>query len=178
MWVNPGETAGNGIDDDNNGYIDDVYGIDEYSDDGDPLDGTGHGTHCAGLVGAVGNNGKGVTGAAWSGVDIMAMRFIDEFGSVADNVKCIDYAIAKGADIINASYGSTTFSTAEAQAIRRAQLAGIVMVAAAGNGGADGVGDNNDTTPFYPASYTQYTSGGRTYTIDHILSFGAMTSAT
>jgi subtilisin family serine protease len=176
MWVNPDETAGNGIDDDNNGYIDDVYGIDEYSDDGDPLDGTGHGTHCAGLVGAVGNNGKGVTGAAWSGVDIMAMRFIDEFGSVADNVKCIDYAIAKGADIINASYGSTTFSTAEAQAIRRAQLAGIVMVAAAGNGGGDQIGDNNDTTPFYPASYTQYTVQNRTYTIDNIISVGATTS--
>ena len=172
MWVNPGETAGNSIDDDANGYVDDVYGMDELDNDGNPSDGTGHGTHCAGLIGAVGNNSKGVTGAAWSGVDIMGLRFIQEFGSVSDNVRCIDYAIAEGADVINASYGSTTSATSEAAAIYRAQQAGIVMVAAAGNSNS-----NNDTTPFYPASYTQYTSGGRTYTISNIISVGATTSS-
>jgi subtilisin family serine protease len=172
MWVNTGEIAGNGIDDDQNGYVDDVYGMDELDNDGNPSDGTGHGTHCAGLIGAVGNNGKGVTGAAWSGVQIMALRFIQEFGSVSDNVKCIDYAIAKGADIINASYGSTTFATTEAAAIYRAQQAGIVMVAAAGNSN-----NNNDVTPFYPASYTQYTDRGRTYFIENIISVGATTSS-
>ena len=173
MWVNTAETAGNGIDDDNNGYIDDIYGIDELDNDGDPSDGTGHGTHCAGLIGAVGNNGKGVTGAAWSGVQIMGLRFIQEFGSVSDSVKCIDYAIAKGADIINASYGSTTFATTEAAAIYRAQQAGIVMVAAAGNSN-----NNNDVTPFYPASYTQYTDNrNRTYQIQNIISVGATTSS-
>ena len=142
MWVNTGEIAGNGLDDDQNGYVDDVYGMDELDNDGNPSDGTGHGTHCAGLIGAVGNNGKGVTGAAWSGVQIMGLRFIQEFGSVSDNVRCIDYAIAKGADIINASYGSTTFATTEAAAIYRAQQAGVVMVAAAGNSN-----NNNDVTP-------------------------------
>lgn len=173
MWVNSGEIAGNGIDDDQNGYIDDVYGMDELDNDGDPSDGTGHGTHCAGLIGAVGNNGKGVTGAAWSGVQIMALRFIQEFGSVSDNVRCIDYAIANGADMINASYGGMTATTTEAAAIYRAQQAGIVMVAAAGNSN-----NNNDVTPFYPASYTQYTDNrNRTYQMQNIISVGATTSS-
>lgn len=155
MWVNPGETADNGIDDDANGYIDDVYGADEYSNDGNPADGGGHGTMVSGYAGAVGNNGKGVTGVAWTGIKIMALRFIDQTGSVADNVACIDYAINKGAKVINASYGSAGFSFTESSAIQRAANAGIIMVAAAGNGGGDFVGDNNDTTPFYPASYTR-----------------------
>ena len=155
MWVNPGETAGNGIDDDSNGYIDDVYGADEYSNDGNPADGGGHGTMVSGYAGAVGNNGKGVTGVAWTGIKIMALRFIDQTGSTADNVACIDYAINKGAKVINASYGSAGSSLTESSAIQRAANAGIIMVAAVGNGGGDGVGDNNDTTPFYPASYTR-----------------------
>ena len=160
MWVNPGEIPGNGNDDDGNGYIDDVYGIDEFSNDVNPMDESGHGTHVAGLVGAVGNNGKGVSGVAWSGVRIMALRFIGQTGSISDNVRCIDYAIANGAKILNASYGSTFLSNvgsnSEAAAIYRAQQAGVLMVAAVGNGGQDSIGDNNDTTPFYPASYTKY----------------------
>ena len=175
MWVNPGEIPGNGIDDDGNGYIDDVYGIDEFANDGDPMDESGHGTHVAGLVGAVGNNSKGVSGVSWSGVKIMALRFIGETGSISDNVRCIDYAIANGAKVINASYGGTFSSNigsnSEAAAIYRAQQAGIIMVAAAGNNGTD-----NDTTPFFPASYTEYVerqAPRRAYALTNILSVGA-----
>jgi subtilisin family serine protease len=176
MWVNPGEIAGNGIDDDGNGYIDDVHGIDELDNDGDPTDTSGHGTHCAGLIGAVGNNGKGVTGVAWSGIQIMALRFIGETGSISDNIRCIDYAITNGAKVINASYGfagspSDTGSRSEAAAIHRAQQAGVLFVAAAGNDGTD-----NDVTPFYPASYTEYVErvGSRfVHPLTNIISVGA-----
>ncbi|MBM3862354.1 MAG: hypothetical protein FJ385_00150 [Verrucomicrobia bacterium] len=180
MWVNPGETAGNGIDDDGNGYIDDVHGIDAYANDGDPMDGQGHGTHVAGIIGAVGNNAKGVCGIAWSGIKIMALRFIDQTGSISDNIQCIDYAIAKGAKVINASYGSPSISNigsnSEAAAIYRAQQAGVILVAAVGNGGEDYVGDDNDVTPFYPASYTEYVERlfpRRAYALNNILAVGA-----
>lgn len=182
MWQNPGEIPGNGIDDDRNGYIDDIFGIDELDNDADPMDGDSHGTHCAGLIGAVGNNNKGLTGVAWSGVQIMALRFIGETGSLADNIRCIDYAIAKGAKIINASYGgnysaNNIGSSSEAAAIYRAQQAGVIMVAAVGNGGTDGVGDNNDTTPFFPSGYTEYvekTFPRRVaYPLNNILAVGA-----
>ena len=186
MWQNPGEIAGNGIDDDRNGYIDDLHGVDEFANDGNPMDENGHGTHCAGLVGAVGNNGKGVSGVAWSGIRIMALRFIGTTGSIADNVRCIDYALAKGAKILNASYGSPSASNvgsnSEAAAIYRAQQAGVIMVAAVGNGGDDQVGDNNDTTPFYPASYTKYIERQASlfppkseisYTLNNIIAVGA-----
>lgn len=181
MWQNPGEIPGNGIDDDGNGYVDDVHGIDEFSNDGNPLDENGHGTHCAGLVGAVGNNGRGVTGVAWSGVRIMALRFIGQTGSIADNVRCIDYAVSKGARILNASYGSPSSSnlgsSSEAAAIYRAQQAGVIMVAAVGNGGEDFIGDNNDATPFFPASYTEYVERTfptrRAFTLNNIIAVGA-----
>ncbi|MBU6296449.1 MAG: S8 family serine peptidase, partial [Planctomycetes bacterium] len=156
MWTNPGETAGDGVDNDGNGVVDDVYGADYFGNDGNPMTVDGHGTHCAGLIAAVGNNGFGVSGVAWSGALIMALRFIDgNTGSLSDAIQCIDYAIAKGAKVINASYGSSsrndTGSGSEAAAIYRAQQAGIVLVAAAGNDGT-----NNDSTPFFPASYTKY----------------------
>ena len=157
MWINPGEIAGDGIDNDGNGLIDDIYGGDYFSNDGNPMDEGSHGTHCAGLIGAVGNNGLGITGVAWTGVQIMALRFIGysaaagkETGSVADAIKCIDYAIAKGARVINASYGSQASNSSESSAILRANIAGIMFVAAAGNDGT-----NNDTNPFYPANYNR-----------------------
>ena len=175
MWVNPGETPGNGIDDDRNGYVDDIHGIDEFANDGNPMDESGHGTHVAGLIGAVGNNGRGVSGVAWNGIRIMALRFIGETGSTSDNVRCIDYAIAKGAKILNASYGSgsssNTGSNSEAAAIYRAQQAGAIMVAAAGNDGT-----NNDAQPFFPASHVEYVERlfpRRVYALNNILSVGA-----
>ena len=163
MWKNPGETglrggqdkSTNGRDDDNNGYIDDVYGIDLVNNDSNPMPGTnsvdGHGTHCAGIIGAVGNNGTGTVGVAWSGVQIMALRFIsNNSGTISAAITCIDYASTMGAKVINASYGQNgTNITSEMQAIERARSNGVVFVAAAGNNN-----QNSDTIPFYPAAYT------------------------
>ncbi len=188
MWRNPGEIAGDGIDNDANGWVDDVYGIDAngtedwndrdddarkdnnifengYTDangngiwdaDTDPMDTDGHGTHCAGLIGAVGNNGIGLAGVAWSGVEIMALRFIDGTGSLSDEVLCMDYARLRGAKVINASFGQDGGqSQTEIDAITRLNSSGVILVAAAGNGGTDYIGDNNNgSAPFYPASYS------------------------
>jgi subtilisin family serine protease len=102
IWVNPGEIDGNGIDDDGNGWVDDIHGADCISNDGVPLDGNGHGTHVAGSIGAVGNNGIGVVGVSWD-VQIMPLRFLDSWGngSISDAIECLDYAIEMGADIVN-----------------------------------------------------------------------------
>ncbi|NDC80981.1 MAG: hypothetical protein EB090_06935, partial [Verrucomicrobia bacterium] len=171
MWKNPGETGTdslgrnketNGVDDDGNNYIDDVHGIDTYDNDSDPMPGAAHGTHCAGLIAAVGNNGKGITGVAWSGVQIMALKMFGPNGesptAISDITACVNYAANKGAKVINASYGSTSANNTEAGSIYQAGQAGVIMVAAAGNGGSDFIGDNNDSTPFYPACYTSYNS--------------------
>jgi subtilisin family serine protease len=150
MWTNSGEIAGNGVDDDGNGKIDDIRGWDFVDDDNDPMDSNDHGTHVAGTVAAEGDNGIGVTGVSWS-AQIMPLRFLDAFGSgsVADGIDAIDYAIENGADIINASYGSYTFSAAERDAISRARNAGILFVAAAGNDSWN----NDSLTTHYPSSY-------------------------
>lgn len=149
IWTNPGEIPGNGNDDDGNGFIDDVNGWDFVDNDSNPVDNESHGTHVAGTIAAVGNNGIGITGVTWT-AEIMVLRFLDGFGAgfVSDEVAAIDYAIAKGAQIINASFGSSSFSSAEREAITRAETAGILFVAAAGNDG-----ENNDSTPQYPSNY-------------------------
>jgi subtilisin family serine protease len=149
MWINPGEIAGNGIDDDANGVVDDVHGINALAGTGDPLDDNGHGTHVAGTIGAVGNNGTGVAGVAWS-VKLMACKFLDAqgTGSLSDAVTCIDYARQNGARIMNNSWGGGGFSQALADAIAAARNDGILFVVAAGNSGM-----NNDSTPAYPSSY-------------------------
>jgi subtilisin family serine protease len=149
MWVNPGEVPGNGLDDDGNGYVDDVHGINAAANDGNPIDLFGHGTQVAGLAGAVGNNGRGITGTAWR-VRLMACRFYDDAGngSISDVIECFDYARQKGAHIINASFVSDSYSVFFYNAIKNCRAAGILVVAAAGNNGTD-----NDRTPQYPASY-------------------------
>ncbi|HEY6168924.1 MAG TPA: S8 family peptidase [Verrucomicrobiae bacterium] len=163
MWVNPGESGPdplgldksmNGRDDDGDGYIDDVHGINAILETGVPLDDDGHGTHVAGIIGAVGNNGVGVVGVAWR-VPIMACKFLNAFvhdlapGYISDAIECMDYARAKGAKIINASWGGYNFnSTALYDAIDSARAAGIIFVAACGNDAND-----NDSSPLYPASY-------------------------
>ena len=154
IWSNTGEIPDNGIDDDGNGYIDDVRGWDFVNDDNNPMDSNDHGTHVAGTIAAKGNNATGITGVCWT-AKIMPLRFLNAFGggSVADEISAINYARANGAKIINASYGSTTYSQSEKDAISDASSAGILFVAAAGNGGDDQIGDDNDTTPEYPASY-------------------------
>ncbi len=149
MWRNPGEIAGNGKDDDRNGFVDDVYGADFASNDGDPKDELGHGTHVAGTIGAVGNNGVGIAGVAWS-TRIMALKFMDSQGNgyTSDAVRALDYAIAHGAKVVNASWGGGNYNAAMESAIARARAAGVIFVASAGNNGA-----NNDNSPYYPASY-------------------------
>lgn len=149
MWKNPGEIAGNGKDDDNNGIIDDIFGADFYSNDGDPMDEHGHGTHVSGTIGAVGNNGIGVSGVNWN-AKIMALRFLgpDGSGEISDAIKCLDYAVKMGAKISNNSWGGGGFSQAFKDALTRAGAAGHTFVAAAGNHSG-----NNDKSPSYPASY-------------------------
>lgn len=149
MWTNSGETAGNSKDDDGNGFVDDVYGYNWLDSNGDPMDDHSHGTHVAGIVGAVGDNNLGVTGVSPT-VSIMALRFMGANGSgtTSDVAEAITYAADNGADIINASFTGTNSSTVMEQAIDYASDAGVLFVAAAGNSGED-----NDAIPNYPASY-------------------------
>ncbi len=151
IWTNPGEIAGNDIDDDGNGFIDDVNGWDFVDNDSNPIDADDHGTHVAGTIAAKGDNTAGTTGVCWTAT-IMPLRFLNGFGSgaVSDEVEAIDYAIANGANIINASFGSYTFSNAERDAIARAGSAMILFVAAAGN---DSVDNDAVANKHYPSSY-------------------------
>jgi len=184
IWHNAGETgvdanghdkANNGVDDDGNGYIDDVIGWDFVSNDNKPYDLTasqmdmlfnggnpGHGTHCAGNVAARSDNGKGVSGVA-PNVRVMPLRFISEKGqgTSADAVKAIKYAVDKGAKVMSNSWGSEGDDPADKDtqalkdAIQMAQDHGVLFVAAAGNG-HQGKGYDNDTDskPGVPASYS------------------------
>jgi thermitase len=160
IWTNPGETARDGIDNDRNGYVDDVNGWDFYNNDAsvyDPDSATGagddHGTHVAGTIAAEGNNSAGVVGVNWQ-AKIMPLKFLGPTGGyTSDAVEALNYAVNKGVKVSNNSWGGGGSSQALLDAINRADAAGHLFVAAAGNGGADGVGDNNDTTPHYPSSY-------------------------
>jgi subtilisin family serine protease len=156
VWINPGETAGNGVDDDKNGYVDDVNGWDFHNNDASVYDAASedsHGTHVAGTIAAEGNNGIGVTGVNWK-AKIMPLKFLGPNGGYTSNaVKAIDYAVAKGAKISNNSWGGGGYSQTLKDAISRADASGHLFIAAAGNGGSDGIGDDNDATPSYPASY-------------------------
>jgi len=148
MWVNHGEIAGNGVDDDGNGYVDDRNGWDFYSWDANPSDAEGHGTHVAGTIGAEGNNGSGVVGVNWD-VTIMPLRFLGPGGgALSDAVTGIEYAVDHGAHVINNSWGSYGYSNALRDAIAYANENGVLFTAAAGN-----EANNNDSYAFYPASY-------------------------
>eukprot|EP00438_Fugacium_kawagutii_P032165 Skav231583 [mRNA] locus=scaffold481:299944:300782:- [translate_table: standard] len=142
LWQNPGEIPGNGtvpatsIDDDQNGYIDDVYGWDFADGDADPSDDDGHGTHCAGVIGAV-KNGKGVVGAfgGSSAVKIMALRFLSsEGGRTSDAILALNYAVSMGAMI--SSNSGASHSLALESAVQSATEAGHLFIAAAGNMGS------------------------------------------
>ncbi len=149
IWTNPGEIAGNGLDDDLNGFIDDIHGYDFVNGDGDPMDDYGHGTHCSGTIGAIGNNGTGVVGVCWQ-VQIMGVKFLDASGggNTEDAISSVGYAVQMGADILSNSWGGITYSAALRDAIAVAGAAGVVFVASAGNASS-----NNDVYPRYPASY-------------------------
>ncbi len=149
MWTNPGEIAGNLIDDDGNGYIDDVYGYDFTNMDADPFDDHGHGTHVSGTIAGIGNNGIGVVGVNWN-AKIMAVKFLGAGGGgyVSDAIDGVIYAVNNGAKILNNSWGGGGFSQALLEAIYAANDAGVLFVTAAGNKGR-----NNDIRPYYPSSY-------------------------
>ena len=127
------------------------YGYDFYDDDNDPLDEQDHGTHVAGTIAGIGHNQVGVVGVAWE-AQIMAMRFLgpDGSGATSDAVKCIDWAVANGAHILNNSWGGPDSSPELVEAVARAERRGVLFVAAAGNTG--GTGNNNDLRPSYPSS--------------------------
>ncbi|MBL8821928.1 MAG: S8 family serine peptidase [Planctomycetia bacterium] len=155
MWTNTGEIPDDGLDNDSNGIIDDYYGAnfvyrDEfYNPTGDPLDDHFHGTHVAGTIGAVGNNGIGVAGVSWN-VKIMAVKFLDYwgYGYTSDAIDALNYAVSMGAMISNNSWGGGPYDQGLYDAIQSAGLQGHLFIAAAGNYGEDA-----DESPMYPAAY-------------------------
>lgn len=145
IWANAGDPI-NGIDDDHNGFIDDAQGWDFVSQDNDPYDGNGHGTHVAGIIAAIGNNNKGIIGVAPQ-AKVMAIKALDDSGNGTEVTlsQGLYYAANKGADIINASWGSSENSQTILDAINWASSHGCVIIAAAGN-------DNQDAANFSPAN--------------------------
>lgn len=154
IWVNDKEIPDNGIDDDGNGVIDDVHGYNAINDSGDPMDDNAHGTHCAGTIGASGDNGEGIVGVNWK-VKLMGLKFLsgDGGGSLSDALKTINYAIEmkrRGVNIrvLSNSWGGGGFSHALYDAIQELNAEGILFVAAAGNSAVD-----TDRNPHYPSAY-------------------------
>lgn len=163
IWTNPREIPGNGVDDDRNGYVDDVRGWDFVGDDADanpdvgpssPLDGTNHGTIVAGIIGAAGGNGIGISGINWN-VRILPLRVLDEAGSGSTLavVRAVRYAVAAKAKVINISFVGSNYSETLAQALREAHAAGVLVVAAAGNEGDTQRGGDLNVYPSYPGCY-------------------------
>jgi thermitase len=160
-WVNEKEANGKaGVDDDGNGFIDDVNGYDFANDDGDPTDDNGHGSHCAGTIGGRGDDGAGVAGVNWN-VSLMAVKFLDAngSGSLANAIKAIDYARLNGAKVMSNSWGGGPFIQALFDSIEETRTAGSLFIAAAGNDG-----QNNDAYPAYPSGYE----------IDNVISVAAL----
>jgi len=150
MWVNEAELNGlAGVDDDGNGYIDDIHGCDPANNDGDPFDDNDHGTHCAGTIAATADDSGQIVGVA-PNVKLMACKFLTSEGSGAtsDAIDCIDYAVSMGADILSNSWGGGGFSSALFDAIQASNQAGTLFVAAAGNSSS-----NNDGFDNYPSNY-------------------------
>jgi len=160
IWINKDEIPNNGIDDDQNGYIDDVYGWDFFNWDNDPMDDSEpvyHGTHVSGIIGAIGNNGEGIAGVNWE-IKIMVLKSFSEYGyaNLSDILPAMQYAIEMGAKVINASWGSPYPSETLKEMIDYAGKKGVIFVAAAGNWGIDL--DNPPKTNeailgHYPAEY-------------------------
>jgi len=150
MWTNLAEKNGKpGVDDDGNGYVDDIHGYDFANNDGDPMDGNGHGTHCAGTIAAEHDNGVGIAGVM-AEASIVGVKFLTDegSGSTAAAIKAVDYATKINVDIMSNSWGGGGSSQALKESIERARDAGIVFTAAAGNSATD-----NNTQPHYPSNY-------------------------
>ncbi|HYV10880.1 MAG TPA: S8 family serine peptidase [Pyrinomonadaceae bacterium] len=170
IWINPGEIANNNVDDDGNGFKDDVRGFNFVDNNGSTFSGVAtedHASHVAGIAGAVGNNNNGIAGVNWS-VGLMSLRFLDEdgFGSTSDAIDAIQYARTmrnlwdttggtKGANIrvLNASFGGALFSQQFLDAINQANAAGLLFVAAAGNVDNGTIEPNNDLVPHFPSNF-------------------------
>ncbi len=169
LWTNEAELNGlAGVDDDDNGYVDDIHGYDFIGADNDPIDDSGHGTHCAGIIAARTDNGLDVAGVCWK-ARIMPLKTLDDegLGTASEAVEAIYYAAANGADIISCSWGDTEDSQALRDAITYAYDAGVVLVAAAGN--------ESSSTVFYPAGYAEVIGVAATQQNDrrqHASSFG------
>ena len=167
MWTNPGEIAGDGIDNDNNGFVDDIHGWDFAYDDSDPMDVQNHGTHCAGTIGAVGDNGLGVAGVNWE-VTIVALKFLNDRGSgaISDAIDALNYAVLMDLDLTSNSWGGGGSSELMKAAIGRAGEANQLFVAAAGNDSS-----NMEYQAHYPASYSFDAE------LDNIISVASLDSA-
>ncbi len=150
LWTNQAEANGvAGLDDDNNGVIDDIHGFNAINGTGNAQDDQGHGSHCAGTIGAKGDDAKGIVGINWD-VQLMAVKFLDASGSgtLEDAIKAIDYATRMGAKVLNNSWGGGGFSQTLFDVIDASNKAGTIFIAAAGNDGS-----NNDEDLSYPASF-------------------------
>lgn len=165
VWTNPGEVAGNGVDDDGNGYVDDIYGWNAVNDSASPFDDNGHGSHVAGTVAAVADNGIGVVGVAYES-RLMALKGLNANGSGFDSnlAEAILYAVDNGARVINASWGGGPGSQTLRDAIAIAHASGVVFVAGAGNDGAD-------TDNFFPARLRTTLAVGASDHFDQIAGF-------
>ena len=151
MWTNEAELHGEaGVDDDENGFVDDIYGYDFFNEDGNPMDDGGHGTHCAGSIGANGRAGTGMVGVNRD-VRIMAVKFLNArgFGTTENAIRAIDYAVSMGARVLSNSWGGVSDESGLLkEAIERAHRSGAIFVAAAGN-----IHNDNDRMKYYPASF-------------------------
>jgi subtilisin family serine protease len=158
MWTNRVEQEGErGKDDDGNGYVDDIHGFDFYSWVGDPRDSNGHGTHCAGTIGAVGDNDpQSVVGVLWRS-RLMACQVFSSGGNFTSGARvaaAIDYAVKNGAKILNCSFGGPNLADPIRKAVQDAGKAGVLVVAGAGNRVDPKDELDNDRKPLFPASYT------------------------
>ena len=158
-WVND-DPPGAG-DQDGNGFVDDTFGWDFLQGDNTPFDYDGHGTHVAGTISARGNNGIGVTGVNWD-TTIMSLRAGDENGNIPSTAaaNAIFYACTNGAHVVNGSFGSSSASSLIYGAMASNECAGTLFTVTAGNGGDDGIGDDNDVTPRYPCNFDRPSSVG------------------